>query len=181
MSKEIKKKTWILQKNFPAFAPKISEAVKERSSDNAKLFKKACSAAAAGKATSPTTSSTSNAVDDEFDAKDDRRKRAVAGRGSNKSGGGTAREIKTKSTKGKKGGRRGGGGGDDDDDDDFSKGGSGGGGREVHLELMSTDEMAQFLVDTFEGLPESLASEMAEELERPVNRKYTEEGESLGR
>ena len=42
---------------------------------------------------------------------------------------------------------------------------------------MSAEEMTQFLEDTFEGFPESLATEMAEELERPVNRKYTEEGE----
>ena len=42
---------------------------------------------------------------------------------------------------------------------------------------MSAEEMSKFLEDAFEGIPESLANEMAEELERPVNRKYTEEGE----
>merc|ERR1719370_1559420 len=39
--------------------------------------------------------------------------------------------------------------------------------------------MTQFLVDAFEGLPESLASEMTEELERPINRKYMEEAKTL--
>jgi len=39
--------------------------------------------------------------------------------------------------------------------------------------------MSKFLEDAFEGIPESLANEMAEELERPVNRKYTEEAKSL--
>ena len=52
-------------------------------------------------------------------------------------------------------------------------------GGEVSLELMSTEEMTRFLESAFEGIPESLASEMAEELERPVNRKYTEEGSDL--
>ena len=94
---------------------------------------------------------------------------------SNKSGGGTAREIKTKSAKKKGGGKRGGGGDDDEDDDASSRGGGGGRG-EVHLELMTAEEMSQFLEDNFEGLPESLATEMVEELERPVNKKYTEEG-----
>jgi len=160
-----------------AFAPKITEAVKAKSADNAKIFKKACAAGA--KATSPTSnasSTTSATLED--DPKEDRRKRAAGGRGSNKSGGGTAREIKTKSAKKKGGGKRGGGGDDDEDDDASSRGGGGGRG-EVHLELMTAEEMSQFLEDNFEGLPESLATEMVEELERPVNKKYTEEAKTL--
>lgn len=49
----------------------------------------------------------------------------------------------------------------------------------MHLELMTAEEMSQFLEDNFEGLPESLATEMVEELERPVNKKYTEEAKTL--
>lgn len=166
------------EKMLEAFTPKITEAVKAKSADNAKIFKKACAAGA--KATSPTSnasSTTSASSTMEDDSKDDRRKRAAGGRGSNKSGGGTAREIKTKSAKKKGGGGKRGGGDDDEEDDASSRGGGGRG--EVCLELMSAEEMTQFLEDTFEGFPESLATEMAEELERPVNRKYTEEAKTL--
>ena len=65
---------------FSAFAPKITEAVKAKSADNAKIFKKACAAGA--KATSPTSnasSTTSATLED--DPKEDRRKRAAGGRG----------------------------------------------------------------------------------------------------
>jgi len=49
----------------------------------------------------------------------------------------------------------------------------------VYLELMTAEEMVRFLEETFEGLPESLANEIVEELEKPVNRKYTEEAKAL--
>lgn len=49
----------------------------------------------------------------------------------------------------------------------------------MQLELMSLEEMTRFLEEAFEGIPESLAGEMAEEMERTVNRKYTQEAKAL--
>jgi hypothetical protein len=63
-----------------------------------------------------------------------------------KSGGGTAREIKTKSTK-KKGNKR------DVEEEDPEALSRGGRNREVVLELMTKEAMAEFLESKFEEIP----------------------------
>jgi len=159
-------------KMLEAFMPQISELVKTRAEENAKVFKKAAASASASNAagnhsSAQPTSPTSPEKDDESWSKDDRRKK---GKGGNKGHGGTAREVKMKSTK-KKGGKR--GGNEEEEDEDIK------GGRETMLQLMSKDEMTAFLEEKFPGIPEVLASEVAEELERPLNAKYTEEAKAL--
>lgn len=110
---------------------------------------------------------TENATAHKKDKKEERRKKASEGSGSLRTGGGgNAREIKIKKTKKK--GRK------EDDSDEEASAAAQSKNKKHNVPFMSQEEIEEVLTSQLQDCPDTLVTELAEHLIRPLTRTYQE-------